>query len=218
MVVAIIALVIAATGTAVAASHLANGDKLIKKRSLSGNRLRNHTITGRELNLRNLGQVPSARSAVTASTAATAGTAQNANTLGGQPPSAFEPASNFIRTGIVKAIPGQTVTLTSFGPFTLWLRCSSPTRGKTFAEIDATSTEANSDGFGTNMSNAGQTYDVLDVNAVAANGSTGPAETNGWAADFLAPSGRSFMADLVVGENYFGLTSTCFANALVNPS
>ena len=51
MVVAIVALVVAASGTAVAASRMVNGDSLIKRNSLSGNRLRNHSITGKEIRL-----------------------------------------------------------------------------------------------------------------------------------------------------------------------
>lgn len=69
MIVAILALVIAASGTAVAAGHLTAGDKLIKKRSLSGNRLRNGTITGTQVNLDKLGKVPSATNADHATTA-----------------------------------------------------------------------------------------------------------------------------------------------------
>lgn len=59
MVVALIALVVALGGTAVAAG-LVNGDSLISQHSLSGNRLRNHTLTGKQINLRKLGTVPSA--------------------------------------------------------------------------------------------------------------------------------------------------------------
>ena len=51
MVVAVIALVVAASGTAVAADHLVAGDSLIKKGSLSGNRLRDHTLTGLQIKL-----------------------------------------------------------------------------------------------------------------------------------------------------------------------
>lgn len=40
MIVALVALFFAMSGTAVAASHLVNGDSLIKQHSLSGNRLR----------------------------------------------------------------------------------------------------------------------------------------------------------------------------------
>lgn len=69
MVVAILALVVAASGTAIAAGHLTSGDKLIKKRSLSGDRLRNHTITGKQVNMRRLGKVPSAKNADHATTA-----------------------------------------------------------------------------------------------------------------------------------------------------
>ena len=78
-VVAVVALVIATTGTAIAAG-LANGDKLIRKDSLSGNRLRNHTLTGKQINLSRLGTVPSANKANTANRATTATTAGHAST------------------------------------------------------------------------------------------------------------------------------------------
>jgi hypothetical protein len=78
--VAIVALVVALGGTAVAAtSVLVSGDSLIKKNSLSGNRLRNHTITGTQINLSQLGKVPTAAKADTATTAASATNATNAN-------------------------------------------------------------------------------------------------------------------------------------------
>jgi len=98
MVVAIVALIVAASGTAVAASRMVNGDSLIKKNSLSGNRLRTHSITGKEIRLSSLGQVPNARNA------------GDANALGGQKASAFVTASTFDRSGLVTANGGQTVT------------------------------------------------------------------------------------------------------------
>lgn len=49
MLVALCALLVALGGTAIAASTLVKGDKLIKKRSLSGNRLRKHTLTATEI-------------------------------------------------------------------------------------------------------------------------------------------------------------------------
>ncbi len=58
MVVAMIALGVALSGTAVAAAELAGGDSLIAKNSLSGNRLRNHTISAKQVNLKKLGVVP----------------------------------------------------------------------------------------------------------------------------------------------------------------
>src|SRR5437764_730885 len=85
MVVAIIALVVAASGSAVAATEvvkIVNGDKLIAKGTLSGNRLRPHTIggtqirghalTAKQINLKKLGKVPSAATADRATTAAVA--------------------------------------------------------------------------------------------------------------------------------------------------
>jgi hypothetical protein len=93
MLVALAALVVALGGTAVAATALINGDTLIKQNSLSGNRLRKHTITGTQVNLKKLGKVPSAKRADTATnarhaTSADAATnashAASANTVTGQ--------------------------------------------------------------------------------------------------------------------------------------
>jgi hypothetical protein len=80
--VAIVALVMAMTGTAVAATSMSSGDKVIKKHTLSGNRLRNHTLTGTQLNLKSLGTVPKAQTAVTANSAKVAGTANSAKVAG----------------------------------------------------------------------------------------------------------------------------------------
>jgi hypothetical protein len=78
MAVALTALVIALCGTAVAASSLVNGDSLIKKGTLSGDRLRKHTVTGTQVNLSKLGKVPSASKADTATNATSAGHARTA--------------------------------------------------------------------------------------------------------------------------------------------
>jgi hypothetical protein len=61
MVVAIVALFVAASGTAVAASKLTSGDALISPNSLSGNRLRSHTLTAKQVNLGKLGVVPASK-------------------------------------------------------------------------------------------------------------------------------------------------------------
>ena len=60
MMVALAALFVALGGSAVAATLASNGDLLIKKQTLSGNRLRNHTVTGTQVHLAKLGKVPSA--------------------------------------------------------------------------------------------------------------------------------------------------------------
>ncbi len=87
MVVAIVALVVAATGTAVAASS-GNGDKLIKKGTLSGNRLRNDTVGGKQVKESTLSKVPAAKaadSALKARHATSADTATAASTIAGTP-------------------------------------------------------------------------------------------------------------------------------------
>ena len=59
--IAFTALVIASGGTAIAASNSVSGDKLIKKNSLSGNRIKTHSITGTQVKLSKLGKVPTRR-------------------------------------------------------------------------------------------------------------------------------------------------------------
>lgn len=130
MVVAIVALVVAASGTAVAATHLVSGDSLIKKNSLSGNRLRARSVTGNKIRVSSLGMVPSARHATTAdsatnatnatnaTTATNAANATNANTAGSAPIAKVSyVASNFSvpdngtpTSGTASCPPGTTVT------------------------------------------------------------------------------------------------------------
>jgi hypothetical protein len=108
MVISLVALVVATSGSAMAASTLISGDKLIRKHSLSGNRLRDHSLGARQINLAGLGTVPGATHATTADTAnhansadnatnanhaksadtaTSAGSAKTANTAGSAPPS-----------------------------------------------------------------------------------------------------------------------------------
>jgi hypothetical protein len=88
MIVALIALVIALSGTAVAASGLINGSK-IKNGTITGQKLKKHTLTGTQIDVAKLGKVPSAAAADHAASAGTATTAGNASQLGGLASSAF---------------------------------------------------------------------------------------------------------------------------------
>jgi hypothetical protein len=220
MIVALLALIVAASGTAIAAGRLVIGDNLIKPRSLSADRLRNHAITGVQVNLSKLGEVPKAKNAehafvagssedaVNAQDAASATNAKhatNADTVGGQAPSAFAPASSFVRTGLVTATAGQTVELAAFGPFTLTLNCTSGTQ----AMIDATSTESNSKALQFAMAVAGTPSHIDSAS------SGGFQDTSGV---FLAPSGRTYTGVMTVGRNVPGISAPCVANALISQS
>ena len=79
MVVAIVALVVAMSGSAVAAGTLVSGNSLIKKNSLSGNRLQNRSVTGSKIKLSTLGTVPSAKNATDATNATNATNATSAS-------------------------------------------------------------------------------------------------------------------------------------------
>jgi len=82
-VVAFVALIVALGQTALAGPlaqvrKLVSGDRLVRKDSLSGNRLRNHTLTGTQINLAKLGAVPSASFAANATSAGHANSADSA--------------------------------------------------------------------------------------------------------------------------------------------
>jgi hypothetical protein len=212
MIVAILALVVAASGTAVAASALVNGDKLIKKHSLSGNRLRNHTITGTQVNLKQLGKVPSAANADHATLADTATTATNATNLGGQPAASYLTTASRIGTnGLAKAsgtATGNTVTLFTVGPFTVKMTCTKTASGTTVS-LSGTSTEASSDINGNLVATAGTAQDLgstTDVNTPT----SGFAQRDNVNIDFEAPSGAQAVLAGADGVNSFG--TDCWAN------
>jgi hypothetical protein len=107
LVIAIVALVLAASGTAVAASKLVSGNGLIKVNSLSGNRLKSGSVTGKQIALSTLGTVPSATKATSATSATTATTASSA------------PISNVTYVTSSGTIPGNNeapLTLTATCP------------------------------------------------------------------------------------------------------
>jgi hypothetical protein len=200
MAVSIIALVVAASGTAVAASHLVNGDNLIRKRSLSGDRLRNHAITGQQIRLGTLGQVPNAKNAA------------NAQSLGGHAAGAFELASGDVRSGLVTASGGQTVKMASFGPFTVSLQCNDDGGGTFDAAVMVTSSTTNSEVFGSQLT-AGTPQEIDDAGPdVAFVDNAG-----GTLEDFVAPP-DAYMAYLVDTIFMPGTTTPCAASILVGKS
>jgi len=87
MIVAILALFVAMSGTVYAAATISGksvkksslpGNR-IKKKTVTGNRLKNDTVTGTQVNEATLGKVPAAAVADTATTATTATTALSAS-------------------------------------------------------------------------------------------------------------------------------------------
>jgi hypothetical protein len=226
--VSIIALIVALSGTAIAASKLVNGDTLIRKGTLSGDRVRKHTLTGTQINVRKLGTVPRATSATRATTARTAGSARtatsaqtaasattagiaaNANELGGVGPSGYLPAGSRIGTpGIVTATAtasGNTVPLFTYGPLTVTMTCTSSASG-TALSLTAFSTEADTYIDGIYETVAG-THVTLPVIAIAA--TTGPFANDGYTLGFEAPGGAE--AELVGSDGVNSLGSPCWAH------
>jgi hypothetical protein len=201
MAVAIVALVVAASGTAVAASKLVSGDSLIKKDSLSGNRLRKATVTGRQIKLSSLGQVPSAKHAV------------NADQLGGHPASAFSLGSSSVtRSGLVTASGGQTVKLASFGPFTVSLQCNDDGGGTFDAEIVATSSSPGTEVFGTPLT-PGTAQEIDDAGP-----DSGFSENAGGTFEDFVAAPNAYQAYLIDAVFMPGTTAPCAASLLVAKS
>jgi hypothetical protein len=120
LIVAVIALVVALAGTAVAGPVASLTKKLIdgssiKKHSIPANRLEDHSITAQQLKASKLGTLPHAK---------IADTAANAVKLGGAPPSAYLPASKLIRWnfGMNKGSAARAIAL---GPMKLVATCVS---------------------------------------------------------------------------------------------
>ncbi len=200
MVVAIIALVLAASGTAIAARKLVSGDSLIARHSLSGNRLRDATLTGKQIKVSSLGEVPSAK------------TAADADTLEGEKASAFEPTSSVVRSGLVTASGGQTAKLASFGPFTVSLKCNDDGTGAFDAEIDVTSSTSSSEVFGSQLT-AGTPQEIDDAGP-----DTGFSDSSGTSVeDFVAPP-DAYQVYLIDAIFMPGTTAPCAASILAAKS
>jgi hypothetical protein len=85
LVVALVALVVAMVGTGYAAIKLPKnsvGTKQIKKNAVNGAKVKNQSLTGKDINLKKLGTVPSAAAAATATSATSAVHASSADTAG----------------------------------------------------------------------------------------------------------------------------------------
>jgi len=122
LVISVLALFVALGGTVYAASKISG--KSIKQGSIPGNRLKKHTLTGKQINLKKLGTVPNATNAVEASHATTAGTTEQ------------------IKTWSATATIGQTVTLLTIGPFTYTGDCTTGPHAQTYVQTS----QANSAG------------------------------------------------------------------------
>jgi len=197
MVVAVIALVVAATGTAVAAGEHLDGDSLIKKQSLSGDRLRDHTLTGLQIKLRALGTVPKAK---------------NAEELGGRPASAYlgGGGGGIGTNGVVKtsgSANGTTVTLFTSGPFKVTMTCTDDGTN-TSSEIDASSSEDQSNLNGQFAAANTPTDTGADVEPTP-DGASGSLFEPATIA-LVAPSGASAIVNGMAGVGSFG--TGCWAD------
>jgi hypothetical protein len=207
MIVAIVALVVAASGTAVAASSLIKGDSLIKKRSLSGNRLRNHTITGTQVNLNKLGKVPNAKNADSASHANTANRATIATTAGTAGNATTATVANNLagltRWRTTVATPGASsaapnvVALAAVGPFTIIGECwiaGSNTDAATFIRTSAAGS-ATQGYSGMGLTPFGPTDGTKQISEDTASGNTAT-----HAERFLGPDDGSWVAETPDGS------------------
>jgi hypothetical protein len=210
LVIATLALVVATGGTAFASGSVASIAKLVglnhkqqsQVKSIAKAQISSSASTLSVLNATN------ATNATNAINATNATNASNATTVGGDAPAAFEPSSHFIRSGLITATQGQTVTISTFGPWTLSLVCVNGGTSHTVAEIDAASTVANSDAFGTLLPTPGTPAQI------GSSSSTAFDETDDDTWDFLTPNGQDYQGFITFGENWT-TANACFADALM---
>jgi hypothetical protein len=135
MLVALIALVTALAGTALAGPEPVRreGDKIVKKRSLSGNRLRRDAVSGLEVKEALLGKVPKAK---------------RADRLGDKGVADFAPAERAVAgISLLRAGPapdGSSDVTLERGPFTVRTTCTDLGGGGSKLELTVESTVAGS--------------------------------------------------------------------------
>jgi hypothetical protein len=207
MVVAIVALVVAMSGTAVAASKLVKGDSLVKKNSLSGNRLKNHSVYWNKIKWSSVGTVNNAKNATNAA---------NAATLGGQAPSAFDAASNFTRTGFASANEGGSATLAQFGPFVLTMHCSTNS-GTPDSYVSVASTQSYTTAGFQRLSAGGTAPTAIAQASPGFSGDAATAFEDSYPndLDFTAPGGGLWIGHVVAQTNNPGNTGQCGAFATI---
>lgn len=88
------------------------GTNQLKNDSITTAKLKRYSVTGEKINLGTLGTVPSATKAEHAENAKHAETADQATNF-----------SDYVKSGLVKASVGQTVTIASSGPFKVIGKC-----------------------------------------------------------------------------------------------
>jgi len=211
MIIAIVALVFATSGTAVAMTKLVSGDQLIKKHSLSGNRLRNHTITAKQINKSKLGVVPSANDANFATDAGLASDATNASNA----TNATNAATAANLAGLTRfkttIAPGgnsfgnaATVTLATDGPLSLVGMCYSSGGTITGSDFLLSSVA----GHWTAYDNSTETHDNALVPGTPEDAQEYDASATPPAKDFEGPWDGTFAAITDSTSNYItGLSS-----------
>lgn len=135
-VIGTLALFLALGGTVYAASKISG--KSIKPNSIPANRLKKHSITRHQVNLKKLGTVPKAAKAINATNAANATNATNATHA------ETAATTEQFKTWFAKASVGETVTLLTIGPFTYTGECSSGPHALTWVESGQNGSAADS--------------------------------------------------------------------------
>lgn len=180
------------SGSAVAASKLISGNSLIKKNSLAGNRLQNHSVYWNKIKWSSVGTVNKAKYA---------NNAGNATTLDGQSASAFDAASNFTRSTYASVNEGGSTTLAQFGPFVLTLHCSTDT-GYPDSYVSAASSKSYATAGGQTISGGGSTARAIAETDSYYYGGQPTSFADGESdLDFTAPDGGLWIGHVVTQTN-----------------
>jgi hypothetical protein len=219
--VAYVALFVALGGTTYAATQLpANsvGTKQLKNGAVTSAKVRPHTLTGKNINLKKLGKVPSASHADQATHASTADNAANAAKLGGSSPGAFLASSAIQRIDLHQSgcltttNTGCDVRAFSIDGFTAEATCSSAGSGTQVVKITQAPAGSTGGDFGvlspsTAKADPNSTFASLPWTIISSSGSGGNGHPFG--GSFVLRSPTSTVVLTVISEMNHKATTAC---------
>jgi hypothetical protein len=215
--VSILALVLAAAGVGYAATKISG--KTIKVGSTPGNRLKDNTLTGRQVDESTFAEVPSAAraaladhaaSAVSADRAASAANADHAasaDRIGSLTESEIERAGRVLTFDVRMGNTDPPRTLFQAGPFTVQATCG-VSSGQNIFHVNATTSENDSAARAFDIFDAEQgdtDFDVGDVFKITENqdGSTNSIGPYAMSAYLWSPGGTMVRLELAQGSHLF---------------
>jgi hypothetical protein len=213
MVVAVLALFVAMGGTGWAVARNSVGTKQLKKNAVTTVKIKKKAVKRSKLGNKAVGTKQIADNAVTGAKVleSSLGTVPNADKLGGQAASAYEPSSKYTRIGTFSLGNGETRLMAAIGPFSFTAKCLINSGGNDITNILI---DTGVDNAAFNGDDTDADFDVgtpeADRDFVEATVATGtPSFDHADDSAAAAPDGTQVFGDVWVGVNTLGEPGRC---------